>query len=259
MEVFRASSRGENSIMRTEQDSVEIINSQHAQVDENVFCRSASANCDNCGHLSVDGDHTNSATVTGAVTILILSGFYHRIWLLLSGADLAGPVSPRKPALFGISAGITIWSLSLISRHLHLVRGVRLASHVIAISLLAEVALITLQFHRGVGPVPVRWVARHTEYDPPRLFVDRQESGPFADWVHCHQFLSDGQGGTILRDEVNYTVPFGILGQWLGGWFVRRKLEAMFAYRHEVTKRLVESGDNAVRPEATALLSKGAT
>ncbi|MCA9090873.1 MAG: SRPBCC family protein [Planctomycetaceae bacterium] len=110
-----------------------------------------------------------------------------------------------------------------------------------------------------VGPVPVRWVARHTEYDPPHLFVDRQESGPFAAWVHCHQFLSDGQGGTILRDEVNYAVPLGILGQWLGDWFVRRKLEVMFAYRHEVTKRLVESGGNSVRPDARALLSKGVT
>ena len=110
-----------------------------------------------------------------------------------------------------------------------------------------------------VGPVPVRWVARHSAYDPPNLFEDFQESGPFTVWVHRHQFLPDGEGGTILRDEVNYAVPLGLLGQWLGGWFVRRKLEAMFAYRHEVTKRLVESGENSVRPEATALLSKEAT
>src|SRR5262245_2164441 len=32
-----------------------------------------------------------------------------------------------------------------------------------------------------LGPVPIRWVAVHTEYDPPHLFADRQESGPF-DW-----------------------------------------------------------------------------
>ena len=31
-----------------------------------------------------------------------------------------------------------------------------------------------------LGPIPLRWVAEHTEYDPPRLFADRQVSGPFA-------------------------------------------------------------------------------
>jgi hypothetical protein len=30
------------------------------------------------------------------------------------------------------------------------------------------------------GLLPIRWVAIHTEYEPPHLFADRQESGPFA-------------------------------------------------------------------------------
>ena len=94
-----------------------------------------------------------------------------------------------------------------------------------------------------VGPLPVRWVALHTEYDPPHLFADRQESGPFAYWYHRHRFTGDGQGGTILRDEVEYRPPFGLLGRLLGGWLIRRKLERMFAYRHETTRRLIESGE----------------
>ena len=59
------------------------------------------------------------------------------------------------------------------------------------------------------GVIPVRWVAVHTEYDPPHLFADRQESGPFAAWYHRHHILDDGQGGTILRDEVDYEPPLG--------------------------------------------------
>ncbi len=35
---------------------------------------------------------------------------------------------------------------------------------------------------RILGVVPVRWVAIHTDYEPPHLFADRQESGPFAAW-----------------------------------------------------------------------------
>lgn len=92
------------------------------------------------------------------------------------------------------------------------------------------------------GIIPVRWVAIHTEYDPPRLFADRQESGPFAYWYHRHLFLDDGQGGTILRDEVEYRPPLGALGRWLAGGMIRQKLQKMFDYRHETTRRLVEGG-----------------
>lgn len=95
----------------------------------------------------------------------------------------------------------------------------------------------------SLGIIPIQWIAIHTEYDPPHLFADRQESGPFAYWYHRHRFLDDGQGGTLLRDEVEYAVPLGVLGWWLGGWFVRRKLEAMFAYRHQKTRSLIESGE----------------
>ncbi len=93
-----------------------------------------------------------------------------------------------------------------------------------------------------LGFIPIQWIAIHTEYDPPHLFADRQESGPFAYWYHRHRFLNDGQGGTLLRDEVEYAVPFGVIGHWLGGWLVRRKLEAMFSFRHEKTRSLIESG-----------------
>lgn len=92
---------------------------------------------------------------------------------------------------------------------------------------------------RVLGLVPVRWVAVHTEYDPPRLFADRQAAGPFAWWYHRHHVIDDGRGGTVLRDEVEYLLPFGRLGRALAGGLVRRKLDRMFAYRHETTRALV--------------------
>lgn len=95
----------------------------------------------------------------------------------------------------------------------------------------------------SLGPIRLRWVAEHTEYDPPRLFADRQLSGPFAMWYHRHRMIDDGRGGTLLRDEVDYRLPLGALGRWLGGRMVRRKLVLLFDYRHEVTRRVVEAGD----------------
>jgi ligand-binding SRPBCC domain-containing protein len=87
--------------------------------------------------------------------------------------------------------------------------------------------------------LPLQWVAVHTQYDPPRLFADRQESGPFEYWHHTHRFLDDGAGGTILRDEVEYALPFGWFGRVFGEWLVRKKLTAMFEHRHATTRRAV--------------------
>jgi ligand-binding SRPBCC domain-containing protein len=62
-----------------------------------------------------------------------------------------------------------------------------------------------------VGPIGVRWVAEHTEYERGRMFADRQVSGPFSSWYHRHWFLDDGQGGTLLRDEIEFEPPLGAL------------------------------------------------
>jgi ligand-binding SRPBCC domain-containing protein len=93
------------------------------------------------------------------------------------------------------------------------------------------------------GPFRLRLVAEHTEYDPPNLFADRQVSGPFASWYHRHLFRRDGVDATILRDEIEYQLPLGSLGRLLGGRMIEGKLRRMFDYRHEQTKKIVESGD----------------
>lgn len=82
--------------------------------------------------------------------------------------------------------------------------------------------------------VPLRWVAEHTEYDPPRLFADTQVSGPFASWDHRHEFSGDASRSS-LRDEITYRVPFGLPGRLFGGGKARRTIEAMFAFRHRLT------------------------
>lgn len=96
------------------------------------------------------------------------------------------------------------------------------------------------------GMIPVRWVAEHVEYDPPNCFADIQTSGPFRSWYHRHWMIRTELGTTILRDEVEYQLPMAWLGRYLGNWLVKRKLEAMFEYRHQVTKRLVEAKRQAV-------------
>jgi hypothetical protein len=75
------------------------------------------------------------------------------------------------------------------------------------------------------------------------MFADRQVEGPFTSWFHRHLCLDDRRGGTLLRDEVDYDPPFGVLGRLLAGPFIQPKLQKMFDYRHQVTQRIVESGE----------------
>lgn len=93
---------------------------------------------------------------------------------------------------------------------------------------------VTLKTH--LGPIPLRWLAEHTEYDPPSSFQDIQVSGPFAKWKHQHTFTAAGSDSSVLCDHVEYKVPFGPLGQLFGGGLVQKELETMFAYRHQVTR-----------------------
>lgn len=84
-----------------------------------------------------------------------------------------------------------------------------------------------------IGPMPVRWVAEHYDYQKNLQFRDRQTIGPFAYWDHLHAFRSDGDSATIMSDRVEYQLPGGPVGRLLGGGFVREKLDKMFDYRHK--------------------------
>ncbi|ADO70119.1 TIGR01777 family oxidoreductase [Stigmatella aurantiaca] len=87
-----------------------------------------------------------------------------------------------------------------------------------------------------LGPVPRKWVARHTQYVEGSLFQDEQESGPFARWVHTHRMVPESPSSSSMEDVVEYTLPLGLLGQGVGGGFARRTLERMFSYRHSVLR-----------------------
>jgi ligand-binding SRPBCC domain-containing protein len=88
-------------------------------------------------------------------------------------------------------------------------------------------------------PFTARWVAEHTVYDPPRLFEDVQTKGPFRSWRHRHIIKPD-PAGAILRDEITYEAPFGFLGCALAPGLIQTRLQKIFDYRHEVTRRWCE-------------------
>jgi ligand-binding SRPBCC domain-containing protein len=88
---------------------------------------------------------------------------------------------------------------------------------------------------------PFRWVALHSAYKKNRLFEDQQVSGPFAQWIHRHEFEQVGNS-TRLTDRIDYRLPGGPWANRLFGWAVQLGLHQMFRHRHRITKRFCEKG-----------------
>ncbi|HEV2478289.1 MAG TPA: SRPBCC family protein [Puia sp.] len=87
-------------------------------------------------------------------------------------------------------------------------------------------------------PLPwmrTRWLTEITQVEEGHYFVDEQRRGPYKLWHHQHHFR-EVQGGVEMTDLVHYLVPFGILGDLANAFFVRRKLEEIFAYRRTVVE-----------------------
>ena len=90
-----------------------------------------------------------------------------------------------------------------------------------------------------VGPVRLRWLARHREVIPGQSFIDDEIHGPFPAWSHRHE-LADLDTGCRLIDTVDYTPPP------LAGGMVLQDLQRTFRWRHARTRedldRLADDG-----------------
>lgn len=89
--------------------------------------------------------------------------------------------------------------------------------------------------HLLIGPKPfcLRWKALHENFQAGRQFVDRQLQGPFKSWTHLHHFEDREEGGALLRDQIEYELPFKLPLTSL----LEKHLDRMFAYRHRQTAR----------------------
>ncbi len=97
-----------------------------------------------------------------------------------------------------------------------------------------------------LGLFKKRWVAEHTVYDPPNQFEDVQIEGPFKSWRHRH-IVERHQDGALLRDEISYEPPMGFIGRLIARVLVERRLEKVFNYRHEITRRWCEAKDEHLK------------
>lgn len=81
--------------------------------------------------------------------------------------------------------------------------------------------------------IPMAWESRITEYVESSHFADEQVTGPYSRWYHRHRFRAV-DGGVEMTDDVEYRLPFGLLGRLAHWLVVRHQLNAIFDYRTTV-------------------------
>lgn len=85
-----------------------------------------------------------------------------------------------------------------------------------------------------------RLTVKVVEFEPLRLFVDEMTEGTFRSFKHIHEF-SPAEGGTLMRDTVIWTSPFGILGRIVDKLILERHLNELVTSRNAMLKQIAEN------------------
>ena len=99
-----------------------------------------------------------------------------------------------------------------------------------------------IRYRLRLHGIPVSWLTRIEEWDPPHGFVDRQVRGPYALWHHTHRFEPIGENRTRMTDIVRYGHRLGPLGALAERLVVRRDLDRIFDYRRDSIPALLAAG-----------------
>jgi len=100
-----------------------------------------------------------------------------------------------------------------------------------------------IDYRLSLFGAPIRWRTVIESWIPEQLFVDRQIKGPYAYWRHTHSFEERGPRQILMRDLIEYSIPYAILGRVAHRLFVKRWLNEIFNYRAAMTAHLLEVED----------------
>ncbi len=92
------------------------------------------------------------------------------------------------------------------------------------------------EFTIWMGPIPVRWVAEHSEVSQTG-FIDTQTHGPMKFWKHTHRFNRITADITEVHEHIEFAHHPGLRGLWSRILFPRAALITLFSYRRWATRR----------------------
>ena len=92
-----------------------------------------------------------------------------------------------------------------------------------------------------------RLTSRITALMRPRMFVDEMQRGAFKSFRHLHLFEAK-DGGTLMKDEMTFSSPFGILGHAANALFLQRYMRRFLIKHNEHIRKVAEeSAERGVR------------
>ncbi len=94
-----------------------------------------------------------------------------------------------------------------------------------------------IDYRLSLHGIPFAWRTRINDFKENEFFIDEQLKGPYKKWVHTHTFTRF-KNGTLIKDEVNYKLPLGLLGHTFGSDLVQKDVDAIFKFRREAIKTI---------------------
>lgn len=90
---------------------------------------------------------------------------------------------------------------------------------------------------------PISWSSLISSYDPPYSFIDEQIRGPYSKWHHTHTF-TNVNGGTKIDDQIQYGIPFGLVGRIAHSIWIKKDLERIFDFRSKTIEKVFRNDIN---------------
>lgn len=84
--------------------------------------------------------------------------------------------------------------------------------------------------------IPMKWKTHILKVDLQKSFTDFQAKGPYKLWNHYHEFIPN-ENGVLMKDTVDYELPFGFLGTIAHVLLVKNKLNEIFNYRFQFLEK----------------------
>lgn len=96
---------------------------------------------------------------------------------------------------------------------------------------------------RPLFGIPLSWVTLIEDVHEPHGFVDTQLKGPYKYWHHRHSFFAS-EGGTLMKDRVEYELPFGPVGELAHVLLVKNRLKKIFDHRYATLEAMFVKVEN---------------
>jgi ligand-binding SRPBCC domain-containing protein len=145
---------------------------------------------------------------------------------------LSTPITAPRERVFDLAR-----SIDLHTRSLSWTREVPVAGRTSGLIGMGE-TVTWRAWHLGVRQ---RLTSRISAYDRPAYFQDVMVRGAFAWMEHDHWFDAAPDGGTVLRDELRFAAPLGVLGRIAEALVLRRYMTRFLQRRNAFLKRVAES------------------